>query len=408
MAEYADREHYIPLRRSDLVALLCADKGLPVEQREPFRQFCRLAGAVFHFEYQQRLEELKDAYAPFDPDSETKPPAPLPPGERAARMGAVFEQFGLLMERANFKRLGVEEIRQAIAATSGEWGLLMDVDLGLFERLDVYVRGEGVGTRHRRSWRRLWRLEELRVPVYHRLVVIAKLRPHRRLDRDVDTDAVYLKVFKDVPKRDVDMLMPGARVRMTRLDRALIGYPLAAGVGLLLWNIGANLREVTVGALGSLASWSLALALGGYGYRSYHSYQVKKQHYTLRLTRSLYFQSLDNNAGVLMRLLDEAEEQECRETYLAYFCLWRYAPPEGWTAAMLDDYVELYLEGAAGLKVDFEIGDALDKLQRLRVVTKEGGRFRAAPLEKALEVLDYQWDNYFKYHNPQPEEFPAV
>src|SRR5437868_3174186 len=54
-------------------------------------------------------------------------------------------------------------------------------------------------------------------------------------------------------------------------------------------------------------------------------------------TRSLYFQTLDSNAGVLMRLLDEAEEQECRETLLAYFCLWKYAPAQGWTAAHLDD-----------------------------------------------------------------------
>ena len=59
-----------------------------------------------------------------------------------------------------------------------------------------------------------------------------------------------------------------------------------------------------------------------------------------------------------MRLLDEAEEQQCRETYLAYFCLWRFAPPQGWTAEQLDDYVEMYLEGAAGLKVDFEVGGA--------------------------------------------------
>ena len=53
MAEYKDREHFIPLRKSDLVELLCADKKLPLEEREPFRQFCRLVSSVFHFEYLQ-------------------------------------------------------------------------------------------------------------------------------------------------------------------------------------------------------------------------------------------------------------------------------------------------------------------------------------------------------------------
>ena len=149
------------------------------------------------------------------------------------------------------------------------------------------------------------------------------------------------------------------------MDQALIIYPLAAGIGLTLYNIGASIKESSLAALGSLLTWGLAGAVGGYGYKSYHSYQVKKQDYSLKLTKSLYYKSLDNNTGVLMRLLDEAEEQECRETILAYFCLWKFAPPEGWTAEQLDDYIELYLEGNANLKVDFEIGDALAKLERL-------------------------------------------
>jgi len=61
-------------------------------------------------------------------------------------------------------------------------------------------------------------------------------------------------------------------------------------------------------ALEASSVWS-----GGYGYKSYHSHTVKKTRYSLQLTKSLYFQTLDSNAGVLFRLLDEAEEQECRE-----------------------------------------------------------------------------------------------
>ena len=103
-----------------------------------------------------------------------------------------------------------------------------------------------------------------------------------------------------------------------------------------------------------------------------------------------------------MRLFDEAEEQECRETYLAYFCLWLSAAA-GLGAAQLDDYVEMYLEGSAGLKVDFEIGDALAKLERMRLVRKDGDHYHAVPLDKALEMLDWTWDNYFKYNPNSPE-----
>lgn len=405
MAEYKDREHFIPLRKSDLIELLSGDKKLAGAEREPFRQFCLLVSAVFHFEYLKQLEDLKDAYAPFDPDADTKPLHPVSEEQRVKNEEQLFDKFTALMERANFKRLKREEVERAIQEVATVSGINTHVDLDIFQRLEVFVRGDIMGRIRRRSWLKLGKKEEIHIPLYQRLVLIVKLRTHKRLDRDIDTTRVYLKIFKDIPKADHDMLLPGARVRFSRLDQALIIYPLAAGIGLTMYNIiGASLKEASFAAAGSLLTWGLAGAIGGYGYKSYHSYQVKKQDYSLKLTKSLYYKSLDSNTGVLMRLLDEAEEQECRETYLAYFCLWKYAPPEGWTAEQLDDYVELYLEGHAHLKVDFEIGDALAKLERLRIVRKTGDTYHAEPLDKALETLDWTWDNYFKYNTADTEK----
>ena len=112
--------------------------------------------------------------------------------------------------------------------------------------------------------------------------------------------------------------------------------------------------------------------------------QSTKQTYMLQLAQSLYYQNLDNNNGVLFRILDEAEEQETREVILAYFYLWRYAGPEGWTAEQLDDYIELDLERLLNISLDFEIDDALKKLSRSGVVTKQDDRYIATPIEKAL------------------------
>ena len=41
------------------------------------------------------------------------------------------------------------------------------------------------------------------------------------------------------------------------------------------------------------------------------------------MIRSLYYQTLANNASVLTRLVDTAEDEEYKETLLAYFFLWR-------------------------------------------------------------------------------------
>ena len=59
MAEYEDREHFIPLRKSDLIELLLRQPDLPADQRENFAQFCKLVVATYHFEYHKELEELK-------------------------------------------------------------------------------------------------------------------------------------------------------------------------------------------------------------------------------------------------------------------------------------------------------------------------------------------------------------
>ena len=211
MAEYKDREHFIPLRKSDLIELLCRDKKLPAAEREPFRQFCTLVSSVFHFEYLKQLEDLKDAYAPFDPDADTKPLNPVSDAQRHENEEQLFEKFTALMERANFKRLTREEMQRASQEVATISGVNTHVDLDMFDRLEVFVRGDVMGRMHRRSWAKLGKKEEIRVPLYQRLVLIVKLRSHKRLDRDIDTSRVYLKIFKDIPKADQDMLLPGAR-----------------------------------------------------------------------------------------------------------------------------------------------------------------------------------------------------
>src|SRR5262245_12422338 len=113
MAEYKDREHYIPLRRHDLVHLLCTDRGISPEAADQFRQFGELLTATFHFEYHRLLEDLKNEYAPFDPDECTKSIVQLTPEHRTQKLDRLFERFTRLMERANFKHLDRQEILEA-------------------------------------------------------------------------------------------------------------------------------------------------------------------------------------------------------------------------------------------------------------------------------------------------------
>ena len=405
MAEFTDREHYIPLRQNDLVELLLRQPGMSDGDRQQFRQFCTLVSATYHFEYYQKLQELKNEYAPFDPDAATTSPVQLTAGEKQQKLDGLFQRFGWLMERANFQHLDRQAIIEAMNVVS-DWGLNMQVDFSVFERLEVYTRGDTLGKRTRRRWWRLFRKETLELPVFQRMALILKLRPHKRLGRGVDTAAVFLKLFKDIPKMDLEMLLPGARLQMPGLARLKLGGSFLGGLGFIVYKILTELYVVL--AIGFWAFWGPIAAILGYGYKQWYGYQTTKTTYSLQLTQSLYFQNLDNNAGVLNHLLDEAEEQECREAILGYYYLWRHAGEKGWTSAELDDFIEAELERLAGIKVDFEIDDALAKLEHLQIVTKDGDRYRARPVAKALEMLDWTWDNYFKFSNPEPETPPVL
>ncbi|MGL4555457.1 MAG: DUF3754 domain-containing protein, partial [Gemmataceae bacterium] len=336
MAEYADREHYIPLRKTDLIELLAKDAKLSPAEREPFRQLCRLVGAVWHFEYLETLERLKDGFAPFDPDSETVPLNPIDPGQRPEKMNALFNEFTKLMERANFKRLTRKDIDLAMEGGASDFGVNMHVDFDVFERLEVYSRGEADVLRTKKHPIFFWKKVEKKVPSYRRLVLLLKLRKHKRLPDAIDTEDVFLKVFKDIPKMDLEMVLPGTSLQMPWHQQAKLGGSLVGTLGYGIFSLLPKLA-VAVGVLFAAAkTFTITAAefllfapfgiLLGYGYKQWAGYQVTKQQYAKMLVESLYYQNLDNNAGVLTRLLDEAEEQECRETLLAYFYLWKHAP----------------------------------------------------------------------------------
>jgi len=417
VAEYPDREHFIPIRVSDLVGFLCAETGpapgqtLSADDQDRFRRFARSVSLHLHAVYLSELRQLKDAYAPFDPDADPRPLAKLSDEERAACLDRLFATFCHLMQRANYRRMTREEIETVMAGAS-DWGVDMDVAWDAFDRIEVFYRGKGVSRRYRRSWRNGFRREEVRLPTFGKVAVILKQRPHKRHGPDADTTNVFLKLFKDIPQMDVEMLLPATRIKMPGLERLKLGGSITSSLGYVAWKLGTGFSLSGLGgALLAGSFWTLytpiALVLG-YGYKTWYSFQVSKQTYSLQLTQSLYYQNLDNNGGVVYRLVDEAEEQEVRETLLAYFFLWRYAGDRGWTAAELDVVVEQELERRLDLELDFEVGDALHKLERAGIVEASDGRYRAVPIEPAQERLDLLWERYIKEGVPAPEAAPQL
>lgn len=398
MAEHSDREHYIPIRKNDLINLLADGRDMTPESSEQFSELCKLICATYHHHCHEKLDKLKDLYAAFDPESATVSFKEVSPAEQQEMLHKLFNRFKKLMESANFMQLSHEELHKALEEYSF-WGINMEVDFTAFEKMAVFVRGDTIGKRFKRHWIWFWCKEPVEVGIFNRLVLIVKLAKNRGLPAEIDTDDVFIKYFKEIPKADVEMLLPGARLTMPHKQRLKLGGSLLSGLVLITYNVVKQM--LTAAALGAVYIYSILFAVVGYSWRQYYGYQSAKTACSLQLTQSLYYQNIANNSAVLCSLMDEAEEQEIRETILAYFYLWRYAGEAGWEEKYLDDFIEEDLAKRANVEIDFEVKDGLKKVLKLGLVENIGDRYIAVPIERAKVILDEQWDNIFQYHQAE-------
>ncbi|QEL16122.1 DUF3754 domain-containing protein [Limnoglobus roseus] len=385
-------EPYIPLRVTDLIQLLGQEAGTPehaplaADQQIAFQQFAEAMTERIRNGFHNLLGHLTNAYAPFDPDRDTLRLRSATEEEKLSALEQLFTTFTTLLQRAGFHQMTRGEIETTMQGAS-HWGIEMEVCWDVFDRVEVFYRGAGTGWRVRRPWWRFFRAQDVQVPTFTRVVVILRQKAHKRLGRDADTDNVYLKLFKDIPQMDIEMLLPGTRLRMPKFERGKLGFSVTSSF------FYAAYKLVTTVSLGGLLSGSIfalfspiALLLG-YGYKTVYSFRVSRKTYLLQLAQSLYYQSLDMNAGVLHRLFDDAAEQEVRQTLLVYYFLWRFAGPTGWTVGELEAAIVGDLTRRINARIELQPRDALSRLERLAIVRKVGERYVAQPLHEAANLV---------------------
>src|SRR3954451_21365764 len=142
-------EHFIPFRRRDVVSL-CANE-LPETERRSFLGFTKLLTSLLHYEFQARIEALKDAYQPVNPDTDTRVVATLSAEERRAAQHRLEEELAALAIAANFTAIEPAELGQAFS----EHSLLkvsLAVDLDAIDKVMFFRRGESVRTKEVPTW----------------------------------------------------------------------------------------------------------------------------------------------------------------------------------------------------------------------------------------------------------------
>lgn len=388
----------IPIPRWEIASALIAEAE---DERAVVEQVAGLLTVIYQLELRAELDQLKRSYAPFNPDLDERTPSrsARPSDDEAREFGARLQG---VLERGNYERLTEDDIAHAFA-TRSLFPINVAVDTSVYEEVLFYARGE---TLHETEVPRLYGLgrKTIEVPTFDRVCVYIRFKTAEQLGmpaselakQPFEPGTSVLKLFRNIPKADLEMLFPNCRPTMRPADKLLLGVPALLGGVPVLLKLAPAVFALTIllgirrgGEVDSKAlitGFTGLGVLGGYLFRQWDKFKNRRILFGKVLTENLYFRNLDSNEGVLTRVVDEADDEECKEALLAYVLALRAGEPLD--EDQLDAAVEAWLDARFGVDMDFEVSDALAKLEALGLLVRDGDRVRALPLSDALPRLE--------------------
>ena len=413
-AAASTREKFLPVTRHALMDRLTQPALWPNGDAAQARRFMHYIDYWRRHSYAVKLLDLEQVYEPFSPDTDLLHTRTFSPEERTAMRKRLVAQMSQLLEQGNFTRVDPSNFH-IILTKDSHYGLDLQVDLQAFEDVLVFYRGATSVTERHRDIRKAflgWR--EKKIPVFQRLFIMFKLKAfdvrvqevmqEKKVDRKeaegivkrlrkllpdtVSSDYVYIKLFKNMPRSDVEMIFPNTKVRFRLFDKVKFGVTAGSGLG--------------VGAVGTISKiavasnpYTLVMALAGLGgvaVRQASNFINQRNRYMVVMARNLYFHSMADNRGVMTLLADRAAEEDIKEEMLLYSVLAKRQINIRDLKAV-DNEIEQYLSQTFGIDVNFDDEDALKRLKQEGIVTElEDGTLQVLQPQDACARIDKLWD----------------
>ncbi|KAK9272043.1 hypothetical protein L1049_002412 [Liquidambar formosana] len=212
-------------------------------------------------------------------------------------------------------------------------------------------------------------------PTFDRIIVVYRQAGIKTKEER----GIYVKHFRNIPMADMEIVLPEKKnPSLTPMDwvqflgSAIVG--LVAVVGSLdrptadLWVIFAILSTVI-----------------GYCAKIYFTFQQNMATYQNLITQSMYDKQLDSGKGTLLHLCDDVIQQEVKEVIISFFILMEQGKA---TRQDLDDRCEELIKEEFGESCNFDVDDAVQKLEKLGIVSRDTiGRYYCVGLKRANEII---------------------
>lgn len=411
---HEEPETFLPLTKAALLDRLSEPHRWPGHDVRVVRRLFRYLDYWRQQQYNMRLLGLLQAYEPFSPDTDLLQTRDFTPAEEAALQKRVIDGVDRILMSANFRRLPPEDLDRILSAAS-IYGLDFHVDLDAFEEARVYYRGLADDTHERRSLRRFWRKEEFQVPMFRRLCIVFKLkqfdvrvrevmaakgwsearakrhvtRRRAALPKEISDGNIYLKLFRNIPYTDMEMVFPNTQVRFRMWDKVRLGATAGGGLGFGLFT---SAGKIALLATNPLAAAGALAGVGAIAFRQAMAFMNQKQRYMVVMAQKLYFHAMADNRGVIVKIASRAAEEDIKEDWLLYSVLAK-APASRADIPAIDKAIERHLEVEFGIVVNFDVTDALRRLIADGLVVEHpDGRIEALDPSAGATHVDALWD----------------
>ena len=233
LSTLAPTERFIPVSPHELIDRLTQPEVWPGIEPKVVRTFFNFLVHWRHLSYSERQRELLRLYVPFSPDSDTQVTQRLTASERADQQQQFIELVRQLLARANYTEIPRGRIAEVVSEQN-PYGLALEVDLSDFEELHIFYRGESESSLPPSLLEKYALMKKpVTLKIYQRLFVLLKLKPiemrireimlkeqvdaaraerivhklRKALPASISGDYIYLKLFKFIPRADLEMLL---------------------------------------------------------------------------------------------------------------------------------------------------------------------------------------------------------
>ncbi|XP_040370842.1 uncharacterized protein LOC112186322 isoform X4 [Rosa chinensis] len=195
-------------------------------------------------------------------------------------------------------------------------------------------------------------------PTFDRIIVVYR---QATTDEDSPERAIHIKHFKNIPMADLEIVLPEKKSPgLTPMD--WLSFIGSAIVGLIAVFTSIETTKVDLWVIFAILS-----TLIGYCAKTYFSFQQNLADYQNLITQSMYEKQLDSGRGTLLHLCDDVIQQEVKEVIISFLVLNERGNS---TLPDLDKTCEWMMKNWFNDEINFDVDDAVKKLEKLGIVTK--------------------------------------